>query len=126
MKRKMITKIKELKESISIKGNEIAIVAVIKKIKEGDYFVYSSPTFLVSGYGETEQEAYESYQLNMEIFFEDLLELDKKERDAYLTGELGLVREEPQNLSELYVDKNGILQVTKSENTETSIVEIIS
>jgi predicted RNase H-like HicB family nuclease len=122
----MITKIKELKESISIKGNEIAIVAVIKKIKEGDYFVYSSPTFLVSGYGETEQEAYESYQLNMEIFFEDLLELDKKERDAYLTGELGLVREEPQNLSELYVDKNGILQVTKSENTETSIVEIIS
>jgi hypothetical protein len=122
----MQKKIKELKESISIRGNEITIVAVMKKIKEGDYYVYTSPTFLVSGYGETDVEALESYQLSMEVFCEDMLELSSKERDAYLTGKLGLIRENKENLSEIYVDTNGILQglgTNGKEALETSIIE---
>jgi hypothetical protein len=121
----MNTKIKELKESISIKGNEITIIAFMAMLKDGEHYVYTSPTFLVNGYGKTEKEAYESYLVCMEVFCDDMLAADSKERTTYLENELGFVKKEKETFSKMYVDSNGILRdLSNSEVISTSMIEI--
>ncbi|WP_286424991.1 hypothetical protein [Myroides marinus] len=57
---------KDLEERIGIKNNLI------------------SPSFLVSGYGETEGAALEDFRYNMNVFVEDLNKVSLKEKVEYL------------------------------------------
>ncbi|MDR0791989.1 MAG: hypothetical protein LBE82_01675 [Chitinophagaceae bacterium] len=122
----MQVKIHELKETIRIKHDEVNITALMAGYKDGEYYVYVSPTFLVSGYGENENEAYKSYLHNMEVFCEDLLSLSDKKRDGYLANTLGFKKEvlKSKKFSKLYVDRDGILHGLEADKIKTSIVEI--
>lgn len=73
-----------IKEILRIKDGRIRIKVLVSSGKDGDYHVFISPTLLVSGYGNTEQEAKESFKHNMDLFIEDIMALDTHKRNAYL------------------------------------------
>lgn len=102
---------KQFVETIRIKDNKINLNVVATSGKDGDYFVMISPTIMVSGYGETIEEAQQSFEHNMAVFCKDVLNLNQIERNLYLK-KLGFEREKfkTKNFSKLYVDENGALQ----------------
>jgi hypothetical protein len=76
---------KDLEERIRIKNNLISSVGVVVASgKDGEYYVAISPSFLVSGYGETEGAALEDFRYNMNVFVEDLNRVSLKEKVEYL------------------------------------------
>jgi len=42
--------------------------------KEGDYWVAVAPAIRVTGYGKTEEQALESFKIEMRMFFEEAVE----------------------------------------------------
>lgn len=102
---------KQFVETIRIKGKKINLNVVATSGKDGEHFVMISPTIMVSGYGNTIEEANESFEHNMVVFCKDILALNQINRDIYLKN-LGFERKKFQtkNFSKLYVDENGALQ----------------
>lgn len=111
-------------ETVRIKGNTISIKAIVATGKEGDHFIVVSPAILVSGYGNTEKEAEESFQENINLFCQDLIKLTNEQREIELT-KLGFskVKFQNKNYSKSYVDKNGVLQGFEPGTIKTSMLE---
>lgn len=101
----------ELKESIRLKNGKLKLKAVAVSGKDGDTYVVVSPTLLVSGYGETEIEAKQSFEENVLLFCEDFIALSSEQKDGYAKS-LGFdkVKYHSKDYSKAYVDENGILK----------------
>ena len=114
----------DIKESIRIKGNNIKIKVLISSGKDGDHFVAVSPALLVSGYGDTEEEAKQSFQENIETFCHDLIKLSPEQKITELR-KLGFSQEKyfNKNFSKVYVDENGVLQGLEPSTLKTSMLE---
>lgn len=98
-------------ETLRIKGEILTLEVTVVSAKDGEHFVSIIPSLMISGYGETEEEAFISLDENVETFCEDFLKLDLNDRQAELR-KLGFsqVKYHRKNFSKLYVDENGLLQ----------------
>jgi hypothetical protein len=101
---------KGLSEKIRINKNKLSISVKTIRGKDGDHYVMISPTLLVSGYGNTEEEAKESFIHNMEVFCEDLMSVNQEKRENYIVN-LGFNKEKlrNKNFTQPYIDKSGVL-----------------
>lgn len=115
---------KGFQEYVRIKNGALMIKAVIVSGKDGDFFVVVSPTLVVSGYGETEEDAKNSFESNMLLLCEDLMAITQEQRDIYLK-ELGFekVKYHNKDYSKVYVDENGVLKGMDLGNLKISTVE---
>lgn len=79
--------------------------------KQGDIWVSIAPSIDVSGYGETQEEARESFKHNLNLFANDLSDVTEAERNDYLR-ENGWIKNTffAKKFSKAFVDKDGILQ----------------
>jgi len=113
-----MSKKEDFLEIIRISEKQLVIELIVSKGKDGDFFVQVSPTLNVSGYGKTEDEAKESFDLNIKLFCEDLMNLKLVERLKYIKS-FGFKNKKYQtkNYSNIYVDKNGILQGLEQVST---------
>ena len=120
----MNIKVNDIIETVRIKDDSIAIKAIAVAGKEGDHFIVVSPAILVSGYGNTEKEAEESFQENINLFCQDLIKLTNEQREIELT-KLGFskVKFQNKNYSKSYVDKNGVLQGFEPGTIKSSMLE---
>ncbi len=111
-------------ETVRIKGDTISIKAIVATGKEGNQFIAVSPAILVSGYGNSKEEAQQSFQENLELFCQDLLELTNEKREEELV-KLGFakVKYHNKNFSKSYVDENGVLQGFEPGTLKTSMLE---
>ena len=111
-------------ETVRIKSNTISIKAIVATGKEGEYFIAISPAILVSGYGNSKEEAQQSFQDNLYLFCQDLLSLTNEQREIELT-KLGFakVKFHNKNYSKSYVDENGVLQGFEPGTLKTSMLE---
>ncbi len=111
-------------ETVRIKGNQINVRVVIASGKEGDFFVAIAPSIMVSGYGDSEEEAQKSFDENMEVFCEDIMSLNPKERDIEFRR-LGFAKERfhNKNFSKSYVDENGVLQGIEPQSLKKRVLE---
>lgn len=111
-------------ETVRIKENSISIKAIVATGKEGEHFIAISPAILVSGYGESKEEAQQSFQENLQLFCEDLIKLTNEQREIELT-KLGFakVKYHNKNYSKSYVDENGVLQGFEPGTLKTSMLE---
>jgi len=116
----------ELKETIRIKGDKINVGTMVISGKDGNYFVCISPALNVSGYGETEEEAKESFMENIDLFCSDLMILSKEKIEHELF-KLGFRREKykTKNFSKLYVDDKGVLQGLEPSTIKSSMLEAV-
>ncbi|HLW33877.1 MAG TPA: hypothetical protein VKX40_16570 [Aequorivita sp.] len=98
-------------DEIRIKNGSIGATLNILTGKQGDYFLHYCPSLEISGYGRTVDEAVELIKSELEIFCEDLFEMNQKEREQYLIS-LGFKKEKfhNKNFSKAYVDENGRLK----------------
>ncbi|WP_177764112.1 hypothetical protein [Flavobacterium sp. I3-2] len=114
----------ELSEFIRVKGQNVHVGTFIASGKDGDYFVVVSPSILVSGYGDTEEEADNSFKENLILFCQDILRLSSEKREEYLYS-LGFSKEKfkNKNFSKLFVDSDGILQGLDKGTAKTSFIE---
>lgn len=115
----------DFKETIRIKNNSIRIGAFVVSGKDGDFFIVASPSILVSGYGDTLEEAEESYKLNIELFARAILDAPVELRNKELK-KLGFeqIKFQTKNYSKLYVDENGILQGLDLEDKKIQKMEM--
>lgn len=115
----------DLKEFIRIKNRNIHVGTYVASGKDGDFFVVVSPTIMVSGYGDTEKEAEDSFKENLILFCQDILKLNTEKRDKYLFS-LGFSKEvfKNKNFSKLFIDSNGILQGLEQGTVKTSFIEV--
>ena len=83
--------------------------------EEGDFWVSISPSLNVSGYGNSKEEAQESFHLHMQIFWEDLKGL-KMDRRHLMLKNLGWNNKyfAKKQYSKVFIDENGVLQGLKS------------
>ena len=111
-------------ETVRIKSNIISIKAIVATGKEGEHFIAISPAILVSGYGNSKEEAQQSFQDNLFFFCQDLLSLTNEQRGIELT-KLGFakVKFHNKNYSKSYVDENGVLQGFEPGTLKTSMLE---
>ena len=111
-------------ETIRIKDSSISIKAIVASGKEGEHFIVVSPAILVSGYGNSAKEAEESFQENINLFCQDLIQLTHEQREIELT-KLGFtkVKYHNKNYSKSYVDENGVLQGFEPGTLKTSMLE---
>lgn len=118
---------KDLKEKIRIKDNLISSVGVVVASgKDGEYYVAISPSFLVSGYGKTEDTALEDFQYNMNVFVDDLNRVSYKEKIDYLLS-LGFTNDKlhKKNYSKVHVDENGVLKGLENASVKTLQLEVV-
>jgi hypothetical protein len=114
----------DIKDTIRIKSNSIVLNLLVTSGKDSNYFVIISPSIMVSGYGNTEDEAKQSFEHNIHLFCKEILDLSKDNRDAYLL-KLGFTKKQfrTKNYSKVYIDENGVLQGLDPETIKTSIVK---
>ena len=103
-----IEEIKMSKDSFTIKINVITG-------EDGDFWVSISPSLNVSGYGNTKEEAQESFHHHMQMFWEELKVL-KMDRRHLMLKNLGWNNKfyAKKQYSKAFVDENGVLQDLKS------------
>lgn len=103
--------VEDLLETIRIKGGKIHIDILTFSGKEGDHYIFVSPSINVSGYGSTREEAIESFKENVQLFCADLMKLSVSSREAELF-KMGFSRVKLQNknFSKSYIDSEGVLQ----------------
>ena len=111
-------------ETIRVNRSKLNIRILRFTGKEGKHFVCISPSVFVSGYGKTKNEAWESFDTNMQLFCEDLMQLSTNEREKELR-KLGFKKErlKHKNFSKAYVDENGVLQNFEEGTLETKVLE---
>lgn len=98
-------------ENINISQGSIRIRVNTITGKDGDFWVCISPSINVSGYGDTADEAQESFKENVELFHEDLFKLKLDDRMLELK-KLGWFQKKffKKQFSKAFVDENGILK----------------
>lgn len=101
----------DLKEYFRIKKNKVTVRTKVFSGKEGNFHVFICPTLNVSGYGDTEEDAKESFTYNLKLFCQDLLALQPVQIDKELK-KLGFEKEvfSTKNYSKAYVDEGGVLR----------------
>jgi hypothetical protein len=111
-------------ETVRVKENTISIKAIVATGKEGNHFIAISPSILVSGYGNSKEDAQQSFQENLELFCQDLMKLSNEQREIELK-KLGFakVKFHNKNYSKSYVDENGVLQGFEPGTIKTSMLE---
>jgi hypothetical protein len=116
---------KEIKEIIHIEGNAITMGVSVYEVKDGDSYVCIAPALLVSGYGDTMDEARKSFIDNIDFFCEALTKLTNEQKETELT-KLGFINENQQNTdySKAYIDQNGVLQGFDFGSVKTSRMEV--
>lgn len=99
-----------IEETIKINPSSITIKVLTYQGQNDEFLVILSPSLQVSGYGKTEFEDKESFDHNMRVFCEDLMQLETKKRDKYLNS-LGfnLTKKANENFSKILVDSSGSL-----------------
>lgn len=99
------------KDTLRIKGGVLIIEATVISGKDGEHFVSILPSLMISGYGNTDKEAMDSLDENMETFCEDFMKLNSEQRKSELI-KLGFSQlpYHSKNFSKLFVDENGLLQ----------------
>lgn len=102
---------KNITEHIRFGTKSVTVNILTASGKEGDHFVMVAPSILVSGYGDTPEEAEESFRHNIDVFCQDLVKENRDERNKHLIS-LGFRAEKLQakNYSRVYIDKDGALQ----------------
>jgi len=80
-----------IKEMIRINGDHIRLDVIVIIGKQGKHYVHFAPSINVSGYGSTEEEAEQSFNLDLDLFFSALQNLPLKKRKIELT-KLGFVQ----------------------------------
>ncbi|MEZ4801625.1 MAG: hypothetical protein R2797_02550 [Gelidibacter sp.] len=103
-----IEQLKMSKDSFMVKINVITG-------QEGDFWISISPSLNVSGYGDTKEEAQESFKHHMNTFWEELKKLKMEERHLMLRN-LGWNNKfyAKKQYSKAFVDENGVLQDLQS------------
>ncbi|WP_394758173.1 hypothetical protein [Flavobacterium sp.] len=121
----MKSSFKEIKEIIHIEGNAITMGVSVFEVKDGDFYVCIAPALLVSGYGDTMDEARKSFIDNIDFFCEALTKLTNEQKETELV-KLGFVNENQQNTdySKAYIDQNGVLQGFDFGSVKTSRMEV--
>lgn len=116
--------IQVIKEILRIKNGRIRIKVLVSSGMDGDYHVFISPTLLVSGYGDTEEEAKESFKHNMDLFIKDIMSIDKHKRNIYLSS-LGFQQEKyrRKNFTNIYADKNNVLEALEPSTRTSAVLE---
>lgn len=111
-------------ETVRVKEKTISIKAIVATGKEGEHYIAVSPSILVSGYGNSKEEAQLSFQENLELFCQDLMKLTSEQREIELI-KLGFskVKFHNKNYSKSYVDENGVLQGFEPGTIKTSMLE---
>ena len=112
-------------EKITLGPNGLKGIFKCYSGKSGDYWVSVIPSLNTSGYGSTEEESREDLKYNMDIFCEDLFNLDKVSRNRELQN-LGWRKDKyfGKRYSSAYVDENGVLQNFDSpEEVKQSLLE---
>lgn len=92
--------------------------------EEGDFWVSISPSLNVSGYGETKEEAQESFHHHMQMFWEELKALKMDKRHLMLKN-LGWDNKfyAKKQYSKAFVDENGVLQDLKFAEINSLVTE---
>jgi len=116
---------KEVKETLQINNSVIKLSVSVYEVKDGDFFVFIAPALSVSGYGNTGEEARQSFIDNIDFFCEALALLTTEQREIELT-KLGFINENHQNTnySNAYIDQNGVLQGLDLETLKVSRIEV--
>ncbi|MDQ1855738.1 hypothetical protein [Chryseobacterium sp. WLY505] len=114
-----------VKESIRIKNSRVELRIMVSSGKDGEYFVFISPTLLVTGYGHTEKEALNSFTHNLDNFCEDILSLSSARANYYLNT-LGFKKERlrNKNYSGTFVDKNNVTADFEPESLKSQMLEL--
>lgn len=123
----MAVKFKEIVEYIRIKNKNVQLKLVSAHGKDGDFYVSIAPSIHVSGYGRTKEDANQSFEENLRVFCEDILELSVEERNIYLSN-LNFHQEKykNKNFSKSFVDKDGVLKLfSENEEVTTSMLETV-
>lgn len=115
---------KDEKDTIRLKNNRVTFSLNVYNGKQGDYYIYYCPSLNISGYGETEEEAEEFIKVEIEVFCEDLLTMQTKEKEVFLFS-LGFKKEAfaSKNFSKAFVDANGKLQDFEEGTLEHKILQ---
>lgn len=98
-------------EQLKVTENALSVRVNIIFGKDGDFWVCISPSLNVSGYGENSKDAKNSFDENMKVFYNDLLNLSSIDRRKMLR-ELGWKQKRylKKQFSKTFVDEDGILQ----------------
>lgn len=98
-------------DEIRIKNGSIGATLNILTGMQGEYFLHYCPSLEISGYGRTADEAVALIKSELEVFCEDLFEMNQKEREHYLFS-LGFKKQKfhNKNFSKAYVDEKGRLR----------------
>ena len=115
---------KEIHETIRISKGRIKIGVMVSSGMDGDYHIIISPTLSVSGYGKTEKEAIESFEHNMSVFCEDIMNLNQEKQYIYL-HKLGFHKERyrAKNFRNSYNDKNNLIGNLEPATRKTQFLE---
>jgi hypothetical protein len=109
-------------ESIRMYGSTLEAEIRIITGKDNDQWVFVSPSLNVSGYGNSIEEAKESFTHNVEVFMGDLFKLGVNDRMKYIKS-LGWIKDKffDRRYSKVFVDSDGILQNLEMSK-QTSLV----
>ena len=99
------------KEKLRLGPSSIEGILHVYSGQQGDHMVSIIPSLNVSGYGNTERDAFESLKENLHTLFEDLFSVNDVLRRSELRS-LGWVNDNifKRRLSRSFVDENGVLQ----------------
>ncbi|APA93267.1 MULTISPECIES: hypothetical protein [Myroides] len=119
--------LRDLEETIRIKKNLItSLEVVVASGKDGEYYVAISPSFLISGYGESEDKALDDFKYNVNVFIEDLNKISLKEKVDYIQS-LGFKNDKlhKKNYSKVSIDDNGVLQGLERPSLKTLELDVV-
>ncbi|MBW3519516.1 hypothetical protein [Flavobacterium sp. NKUCC04_CG] len=121
----MSVTLQNIEETIRITETKIQLHFVVIEGREEAFFCIIAPTLMISGYGNTQKEATESFQHNVDVFIDDIATFTDQEREAFFTN-LGFKKDTLLNFSKAYRDETKVLQGFTSTTVKTAEVEIIS
>ncbi len=121
----MSVTLQNIEETIRITETKIQLQFVVIEGREEVFFCIVAPALMISGYGDTQEEATESFQHNVDVFIDDIAVLTDQEREVLFTN-LGFKKDALLNFSKAYRDEVKVLQGFTSTTLKTAEVEIIS
>lgn len=102
---------KDLPDRLKLSQHGAVGTLRISSGQQHNYWVGLIPALNVSGYGETEADAFQALKENLDTFFEDLFRLSETERNSAMES-IGWQMEKafPKKFSNRFVDEQQVLQ----------------
>lgn len=116
--------LQNIEETIRITETKIQLHFVVIEGREGEFFCIVAPTLMISGYGNTQKEATESFQHNVAVFIDDVAALTDQAREGFFM-DLGFKKDALLNFFKAYRDETKVLEGFTSTTVKTAEVEII-